>query len=184
MLERDIAYLPESWDKSDPCKQMNWNAFGRNDIYHNPRFDNIWWIEMNWTYNGMFAGKEPAELFTKLSNYGAMGKHIKDVVKNHDWAQYFRVGDTPSVLYMIDPNHNLDNPTKSSWAGKFARPFPAERPNYFTDFSGEVEWDYGNPCNTWENHMEVMKNAAATLLKNRESMYKSLIQKLDKIYHS
>ena len=57
-------------------------------------------------------------MFHKLSKYGDLGEHIKDVVKNESWAQYFRVGDTPSVLYVIDQTHDLDNPTQSSWAGK------------------------------------------------------------------
>ncbi|MEM9327646.1 MAG: nucleoside hydrolase-like domain-containing protein, partial [Bacteroidota bacterium] len=30
MLESSIPHLPESWGKSPPCEQMNWNAFGRN----------------------------------------------------------------------------------------------------------------------------------------------------------
>ncbi|MFW5759856.1 MAG: hypothetical protein ACOCXH_02615 [Cyclobacteriaceae bacterium] len=50
------------------------------------------------------------------------------VTKNQEWPQYFRVGDTPSVLYVIDPEHDIDGPTESSWAGKFKQPFPQMRP--------------------------------------------------------
>ena len=182
MLEKDIKYMPKNWEKSKPCEQLNWNGFGRNVIYHNSRFNDMWWIEINWTYSGMFLGEEPKDMFHKLSKYGSLGKHIKDVVKNESWAQYFRVGDTPSVLYLIDSDHNLDNPTQSSWAGKFVKPFPVEKPNYYTDYNGSQKWDYLNPCNTWENHQLVRDEATKTLLNRRPEMYNALIEKLNLLY--
>lgn len=182
MLEKDMPHLPKNWEKSAPCKQMNWNAFGRNDIYNDPRFNNMWWLELNWTYNGMFTGPEPAQMLKKLSVFGSLGQHMKECVKNESWAQYFRVGDTPTVLYVIDPNHNLDNPIESSWAGKFTKPFPATRPNYYADFSDPIEWDYANPCNTWQNHMQVRKISTKTLEDQRDEMYNALLKKLSSIY--
>jgi len=83
---------------------------------------------------------------------------------------------------MIDPNHDLNDPTKNSWAGKFTKPFPTGRPNYYTDFSGDVEWDYANPCASWENHEQMLEIAIKTLLNNRQAMYKALIQKLNTNY--
>ena len=109
-------------------------------------------------------------------------KHIKDAVKNEAWAQYFRVGDTPSVLYVIDPNHDFDDPTQSSWAGKFVKPFPEKRPNYYTDYCGTLEWDYAKPCHTWENHILVKNMAKSTLEERREDMYRALLEKLGDIY--
>ncbi len=129
MLEKDIPHLPKSWKKYAPCKQINWNGDGRNSIYNDVRFKDMWWLEINWTYNGMFTGEEPKQIFKTLTEFGSMGDHIKEVVKNEPWAQYFRVGDTPSVLYLIDSKHNIVDPTQSSWAGQFAHPFPKERPN-------------------------------------------------------
>jgi len=128
MLEKDIPHLPESWGKSEPCVQLNWNGFGRNEIYHNPQYNDMWWLEINWTYNGMFTGEEPKQIFSKLSQYGNLGHHMHDVVKNQSWSRYFRVGDTPSVLYVIDQTHNLSKPTQASWAGQFAQPFPDKKP--------------------------------------------------------
>jgi len=183
MMEANRAYLPESWEKTEKlCEQYNWNGHGRNQIFNDARFKTMWWLEINWTYEGMFTGEEPAEMFEKLSVYGALGKHIKEVVKNESWAQYFRVGDTPSVLYVIDPEHDLDDPTQKSWAGKFTKPFPGERPNYYTDLNGPVEWDYSNPCNTWENHIEMNAHAKSTLESKRQEMYDALINKLKLIY--
>jgi len=182
MLEQDIKHLPKNWEKSKACEQLNWNGFGRNAVYNDPRFNDMWWIEINWTYSGMFLGTEPEEMFHKLSSYGGLGKHLKEVVKNESWAQYFRVGDTPSVLYVIDQDHDLDKPEESSWAGKFVNPFPAEKPHYYTDYNGSHTWDYLNPCNTWENHTLVRDAATNTLLSRRPEMYNALIEKLNLLY--
>ncbi len=182
MLEEDIEHMPPSWEKSAPCKQLNWNGAGREAIYDDERFSDMWWLEINWTYAGMFVGEEPAEMFEKLSQYGAMGKHIKEVVKNESWAQYFRVGDTPSVLYIIDPGHTLEDPTEISWAGKFVKPMPQLRPNYYTDSNGSVEWNYQEPCSTWSNHGNMRDQAVQTLLNKRPEMYRKLLEKLDLIY--
>lgn len=184
MLEKDYPFLPENWEKAEqPCMQYNWNGFGRNRLYNNSAFNNLWWLEINWTYNGMFSGEKPKEMFHKLAEFGSMGYHINEVVKNEAWAQYFRVGDTPSVLYVIDPSHDIDNPKESSWAGKFSRPFPESRPNYYTDYCGEIDWDYGNPCNTWQNHTKVVEVAKKTLYDKRSEMYEALLVKLEELYN-
>ncbi|MEM9833357.1 MAG: nucleoside hydrolase-like domain-containing protein [Bacteroidota bacterium] len=182
MLEDDIPHLPKSWEKSEPCVQLNWNGFGRNAIYNDPQYDDMWWLEINWTYNGMFTGEEPKQLFSQLAEYGNLGRHMQEVVKNQSWARYFRVGDTPSVLYVIDKAHNLDDPTEASWAGQFAQPFPGKKPNYFTDQSGDIDWNYENPCETWDNHQAVKDFAKGTLEKQRGDMYDALINKLNGLY--
>ena len=142
----------------------------------------MWWVESNWTYNGMFQGNGPKEMFDKLQEYGAMGSQIKEVTQGHDWAQYFRVGDTPSVTYLLDDGHDPGDPESSSWAGKFKKPFPENRPNYFTDDNGNIDWDYENPCNTWSNLVEMYEYNKGTLVAERQDMYTSLIKKLDGLY--
>ncbi|MEM6633373.1 MAG: nucleoside hydrolase-like domain-containing protein [Bacteroidota bacterium] len=176
-------YGPKDEVAGTDCNVVNWNGPGRNDIYDDPRFHQMWWLENNWTYNGMFSGTRPAEMFDTLATFGAMGAHIKTVVKDHPWAQYFRVGDTPTVLYLIDENHNPDDPTQSSWAGKFAQPFPDTRPNYYTDDSGNIEWDYTDPCNTWENLKGMYAYNKSTLEERREEMYEALLEKLNDLYN-
>lgn len=183
MMEEYRQHIPENWETTEkPCEQYNWNGHGRNEIFNDPHFTNMWWLEINWTYEGMFTGEEPAEMFHKLSEFGSLGRHIKEVVKNEPWAQYFRVGDTPSVLYVIDPNHDLENPSETSWAGKFIQPFPENRPNYFADFNGPVEWNYFNPCETWSNHVAFRDFAKSTLEDRRSEMYSALLEKLKKLY--
>ncbi|MEK6481205.1 nucleoside hydrolase-like domain-containing protein [Catalinimonas sp. 4WD22] len=177
-----LKYGPEDEVAGEDCTVPNWNGPGRNTIYQNEEFDEMWWLEINWTYNGMFSGNGPKEMFEKLSSYGYMGSHMKYVTKNQEWAQYFRVGDTPSVLYVIDPNHDIDDPTQSSWAGKFKKPFPQERPNYYIDDNGPVEWNYADPCKTWENLKEMYEYNKSTLETGRPEMYEALLTKLDRIY--
>jgi hypothetical protein len=184
LKEEDIPHLPEGWKTEQPCTQYNWNGHGRNQIFNDSLFNDMWWLEINWTYEGMMSGNEPAEIFEKLLDYGALGEHMAEVVQNQSWARYFRVGDTPSVLYVIDPKNDLNNPEKGSWAGKFVKPFPQERPNYFTDFNGPVEWDYHNPCNTWQNHVEVSRIARGTLEEKRTEMYQSMLNKLKALYNN
>ncbi len=183
MIEEYRKHIPQSWPQPEkPCEQYNWNGFGRNEIFEDVRFNKMWWLEMNWTYEGMFSGEEPETMYDRLSKYGNLGEHMIEVTKNEPWARYFRVGDTPSVLYVIDPEHNLDNPTQSSWAGKFVKPFPGERPNYYLDDKGPIEWDYENPCNTWGNHRAMRDHAKSTLENERPFMYEALLKKLNRVY--
>lgn len=177
-----LKYGPEDEVTGKNCHTPNWNGPGRNEIFNDSRFNNMWWLEINWTYNGMFSGEVPKLLFEKLSEYGALGDHMKYVTKNHPWAQYFRVGDTPSVLYVIDPTHDPDAPETSSWAGKFTKPFPDHKPNYFTDDNGPVDWNYNDPCKTWENVEEMYAYNKSTLENERAEMYINLIRKLNQIY--
>jgi hypothetical protein len=104
-----VKYGPADEQVGEKCDVVNWNGRGRNEIYKDPRFNNLWWLESNWTYNGMFMGDGPKIMFEKLSNYGSMGAFIKTATKGHDWAQYFRVGDTPTVLYLIDPCNSWEH---------------------------------------------------------------------------
>ena len=178
----NLKYGPKDEVAGKECDVVNWNGKGRNEIFNDPRFDNLWWLESNWTYNGMFEGEGPKEMFKKLAVYGAMGGQIKSVTKGHDWAQYFRVGDTPSVTYLIDPDHDINDPESSSWAGLFKKPFPHARPNYYTDDNGSIEWDYAEPCNTWHNMKKMYAYNKNTLVAERQDMYDKLIEKLNYLY--
>jgi len=176
-----VKYDPKG-AAEEACTAPNWNGRGRDAIYADERFASLWWIESNWTYNGMFDGEGPRQMFAALSSYGAMGAHIQAVTKDHAWAQYFRVGDTPSVLYLIDPQHDADNPEASSWAGLFRKPFPGSRPHYYTDDNGSVEWDYADPCRTWANAEAMYAHNKSTLGDRRPEMYAALLDKLRVLY--
>ena len=181
MLDRDRQHV-SSKNLLPPAEQPNWNGPGRNEIYNDPQFNDLWWVEINWTYNGMFTGDGPKLVFDQLLEFGNMGRHMDEVTRKNGWARYFRVGDTPSVLYLIDPSHDPDDPSTPSWAGRFRRALPDTRPNYFTDDCGPVEWDYLEPANTWKNHEAVFQYSKSTLESERPEMYRSLLDKLEKLY--
>lgn len=182
MLEAHRPGLPADWERFHPCEQPNWNGAGRRDLFTDPRFHDLWWIEMNWTVNGMFTGDEPRQMFDQLQCFGALGKHIREVTENEPWARYFRVGDTPSVLYLLDPRHEPSDPGRTTWAGHYIQHFPRERPAFFSDDFGKVNWDPVNPCKTWSNHADFCRNAQSTLEQERPAMYKALLSKLRRIY--
>ncbi len=183
LMEENTPHLPANWARaSRPCEQPNWNGRGRNAIFNDSRFDQMWWLEMNWTYEGMFSGEEPKAIFAKLGGFGALGQHMHAVVKNEPWARYFRVGATPTVLYLIDPRQRNAAPTTATWAGRYTRPFPEHRPNYFADDAGSVDWNYADPCATWENHPAMRDAAKSTLEVERPAMYAALLQKLNSLY--
>ncbi|GAB5560955.1 MAG: hypothetical protein SynsKO_26020 [Synoicihabitans sp.] len=183
LMEKDRPHLPPNWAVMDrPCEQPNWNGRGRDSVFNDARFLDLWWLEMNWTYAGMFTGPEPEQMFEKLGEFGALGTHLHDVVANQPWARYFRVGDTPTVLYLIDPESDRNDPTRSSWAGRFVRPFPQTRPNYYADHAGNVGWNYADPCATWSNHVAVSAHARSTLEQERPEMYRALLEKLSALY--
>jgi hypothetical protein len=177
-----LKYGPKDEVAGEACDVPNWNGPGRNDIFDDKRFDNMWWLEINWTYNGMFMGDGPKVMFEELSKFGKMGTQIKEVTNGHEWAQYFRVGDTPSVTYLLDTDHDADNPETSSWAGLFKKPFPGTKPNYFTDDNGVIEWNYANPCDTWNNLKAMYTYNKSTLYEERQEMYDQLLRKLEFLY--
>ena len=166
------------------CGVRNWNNMNgeRDCVFDDSRFDRLWWIENNWGYNGMFSGQKPQEILEKLSHYGAIGKHFKDVVKEHPWAQYFRAGDTPSIMYFIE-NENLDNPLSYNWGGYFIKPAPIERPNYYVDAAPNSDWNYKDPCSSWTKARLELKLRAQEMEKRRDEMYQSFINKLNVIYN-
>ncbi|MDC0584182.1 DUF1593 domain-containing protein [Bacteroidales bacterium] len=170
-------------DANDPtCKKSNWNGRGRNEIFNDSRFNNLWWIENDWAYNGMFEGQQPRDLLQEIKTFGNLGYYIWEVVQTHSWAHYFRAGDTPSLLYLLEAiDHN--QPSQSTWGGKFIRPFPNEKPNYWTDDAGTDDWDYANPCSSWNIANTVFNNRINTLLDNREEMYDAFRKKLKALYN-
>lgn len=175
----------------------NWNGPGRNRIFGDPQFDELWWIENDWGYISMFSGLtypqngdrpnggRPYEIMNDLArNGGHLGKYLKEVVSYErvKWAYYFRAGDTPTVLYLIDPSNDPDNPAHGSWAGVFQRPFADSRPNYWTNVTGESGFYYNDPPNTWRNADKAIEASYKYALDKREEMYSELLEKVKMLY--
>lgn len=110
----------------------SWNTvqdtLARKYIYeHHP---NLWWIESDETFRGMYMGGYQEEDFgnlsfveTHLKNHGALGELFWEKKKD------IKMGDTPSVLYLLhgDP----EDPTSDSWGGAYIK--DPERPHYYYD---------------------------------------------------
>ena len=161
--------------------EINWNGAGRQVIFS--QFPKLWWLEIDWTYNGMFHGPEAIQLKQDLAACGGeLGQHIADVISSVPWADNFRAGDTPSVLYLIDPDNNKDDPSEISWAGRFIQPFPKTRPNYWTGITGGVTWNFSTPSESWHNASSVYQARSQTLRVQRPEMYESLLNRVQFLY--
>jgi len=171
-----------SKDTTDFGIRRNWNHPGRDEIHYDPQFKNLWWLENDWAYNAMFEGAEPKEFLNEIKENGTLGNYIWEVVQPHDWARYFRAGDTPTLLYFLEPGVDINDPTSSSWAGKYIKPFPEERPNYWIDDAGIEDWNYANPENTWNNFNQVYQNRLEGLMLKRAEWYEDYRQKMKELY--
>ena len=100
----------------------------RDYLYkHHP---DLWWIENDTTFRGMYMGG------AQEGNYGNrtfVEKHVKDhgALGNLFWEKKkdIKMGDTPSVLYLL--NGNPEDPEGESWGGAFVK--TAHGTHYWTD---------------------------------------------------
>ena len=189
LLDKHSGVL--SYSVNGNGSQRNWNYSPEADYIYNT-FPNIWWVEMDWTYTLMFPGLNdnaathgnPRQFVHDLNPYGAMGPKYWDVIyepAHPNWDYYFRAGDTPSVLYLLD-SANDDNPNELGWAGQYTNQ-NSGRPNYYTGISGGHNWNYDDPSSTWGNAQSVFTARRNTGLSKRKEMYDSFIAKLDDLYN-
>ena len=61
------------------------------EIVEDPRFRDLWWVEIDWTYNGMFVGEEPAEMLQQVKAYGAAFWALENG-SNVDWLLNYEGG--------------------------------------------------------------------------------------------
>ncbi len=135
----------------------SWNTendkVSREYVYNN--FSNLWWIESDATFFGMFKIKSLKDskpsFYGDDANYGKLG-FIDNNIRNHGelgklYGQVsddptmngrLKEGDSPSFLYMISNLvsgniGNLDDPTADSWGGAYVKPVPAHGSHYWTD---------------------------------------------------
>ncbi len=106
----------------------------RNYIYqYHPK---LWWIENDQTFRGMYMGVKQSD---DLDNESFVSQHVAGHGTMGDFfvkqKADIKMGDTPSVLYMISPLvanvGNWDNPASPSWGGSFVK--VEERVNYWRD---------------------------------------------------
>ena len=119
--EKIRVYSIGSWNTRQDPK-------ARDYLFNN--HPDLWWIENNTTFRGMYMGGNQD---TDLGNLSFVEEHVKDYghLGQLFWEQKkdIKMGDTPSVLYLLhgDPNQ----PEGESWGGSFLK--TAHGPNYWTD---------------------------------------------------
>lgn len=84
-------------------------------------FPGLWFIENNSSYYGFFSNKGMPDSVKTTSYYN---QHIRGAgAMGQDFIRYYggnvKMGDTPSLLYMMDGNPN--DPLKESWGGSFRK---------------------------------------------------------------
>ncbi|MFP4522070.1 MAG: nucleoside hydrolase-like domain-containing protein, partial [Fibrobacterota bacterium] len=116
----------------------SWNTAqdnsSRNYLYNN--HSDLWWIENDHVFRGMYDDGDYSGDLTNsgfpsnhIDNHGALGELF--MAKKSS----IKMGDTPSVLYLLSPMHsttgNWDDPTAESWGGKFKT--TGHGTNFYTD---------------------------------------------------
>lgn len=109
----------------------SWNTLqdkkSRDYLYrHHP---DLWWIENNTTFRGMYMGGYQDEDYSNttfveqhVKGHGALGELFWQKKKD------IKMGDTPSVLYFL--HGNIEQPEAQSWGGSFVK---GDRPHYWSD---------------------------------------------------
>ncbi len=110
----------------------SWNTVqdtsSRNYLYN--AHPDLWWIENNTTFRGMYMGGFKEDDY---SNVSFPKTHLKDhgALGNLFWQKKedIKMGDTPSLLYLLNGDPN--NPESESWGGAFV---PTDHgANFWTD---------------------------------------------------
>lgn len=120
------VYFISSWNRrQDPA--------ARDYLFEHHK--DLWWIECDTTFRGMYMGGPREARSDEMSNQRFIPTHIRGHGALgelcHRKMARLKMGDTPSVLYLLrgDPN----DPTSPHWGGRFHRPDPTGRPAYWTD---------------------------------------------------
>ncbi|WP_433835755.1 nucleoside hydrolase-like domain-containing protein [Flavobacterium anhuiense] len=100
-----------------PNKKWSANSYA----YIVANFPKLWFIENNSSYYGLFSHSDEPDSVV-ISNYYT--QHIRDKsALGKDFINYYKgevkMGDTPSLLYMMDGDPN--DPTRESWGGSFEK---------------------------------------------------------------
>jgi Protein of unknown function (DUF1593)/Domain of unknown function (DUF5060) len=100
-----------------PNKKWSVNSYA----YIAENFPNLFFIEVNASYYGFFSHNNAPDSVKKSDYYdrhinasGHLGRDFKNYYNGE-----VKMGDTPSLLYMMDGNPN--EPTRESWGGSFEK---------------------------------------------------------------
>ncbi|MBD3343939.1 MAG: DUF1593 domain-containing protein [Chitinivibrionales bacterium] len=139
--EKIRIYSIGSWNTRQDPK-------ARDYLYNN--HNDLWWIESNTTFRGMYKGGDKSGDYgntsfvsTHVRGHGALGDFFYS--KKSD----IKMGDTPSVLYLL--HGDADDPTSDSWGGRYRA--TSHGANYWTDRTEssleESGYDGAKTVNQW-----------------------------------
>lgn len=144
----------------------SWNT-GQDDAARNYLYNNhadMWWIESDTTFRGMYVGGNQAG---DLGNVSFVAQHVlgHGALGNFFYSKKvdIKMGDTPSVLYLLDGD--LDDPTTPSWGGMY-RLETVHQPPIWTD---RLESQY----------REANYDGARTVNQHREAYLRDWQQRMD-----
>ncbi len=160
-----------------PNKKWSANSYA----YIAENFPDLWFIEVNASYYGLFSDKHSLDSVKNSTYYdryiqasGYLGKDFKNYYNGN-----VKMGDTPSLLYMMDGDPN--DPTRESWGGSFEKFSHSPRVifNSATNSTDTVAF-----CTVVEFHLKGPKiNATAdSVCFWMETPYKNSVQKWDGFY--
>ncbi|MCR4030750.1 MULTISPECIES: nucleoside hydrolase-like domain-containing protein [Flavobacterium] len=100
-----------------PNKKWSANSYA----YIAENFPNLWFIESNSSYYGFFSDNVAENLNGKnyYKNYIKQAGFLGKDYENNRYEGRLKMGDTPSLLYMMDGDPN--DPTKESWGGSYVK---------------------------------------------------------------
>ena len=159
--ERLRVYSIGSWNTSN-------DVAARDYLYG--QHPDLWWIEANTTFRGMYVGGNQADdldnrtfLDRHVRGHGALGQFLVDKLPA------IKMGDTPSVLYLLsgDPN----DPAGPHWGGRFVAtghgphfwsddPDPAQAEGKFPGAKTVNQWREAF-LRDWQSRMERVAASAA-----------------------
>ena len=155
-----------------PNKKWSSNSYA----YIAKNFPKLWFIEVNSSYYGFFSNNNIIDSVKTTDYYdkyireaGNLGKDFKNYYKGE-----VKMGDTPSLLYMMDGNPN--DPGRESWGGSFEKTHRSsrvvfDRPTTLNDtvaFCTLVEFNFNGP---------EINVPADSICFWMETVYKSSVQK-------
>lgn len=99
-----------------PNKKWGTNAYN----YLVTQFPNLWFIENNASYRGFICDKRDTSYYQMPFWENCMKGHG---VMADDFANYYdgtvKMGDTPSLLYLMGKGFDANDPTQPHWGGRF-----------------------------------------------------------------
>ena len=97
-----------------------WGSNGYNYIVSN--FPNLWFIEDNATYRGFIGSDKDTTYYQApfwqncMKGHGAMADEYI-----HWYRGNSKMGDTPTLLYLMGENFDAENPNSPHWGGQFEK---------------------------------------------------------------